>query len=60
MVTLVAVPPKVFPLTVTGVKPQVLPVILKSVSVGGLIHPHDTTKIVPTVVHPAAFLTDMK
>jgi hypothetical protein len=60
MVTLVAVPPKVLPLTVTGAIPQVLPVKLPSVSAGGLIHPHDTTKIVPTVVQPAAFLTDIK
>jgi hypothetical protein len=60
MVTPDAVPPKLFPETVTGIIPQVLPVMLPRVSVGGLIHPHETTKIVPAVVHPAAFLTDIK
>jgi hypothetical protein len=59
-VTLVAVPPKVLPDTVTGNIPHVLPVVLPRVSVGGFMHPQDITKIVPTVVHPAAFLTDIK
>ena len=54
IVTLVAVPPKVFPITVTAVIPQVLPVLLLRVTVGGLIHPHDTGKRPPVVVHPAA------
>ena len=58
IVTLVAVPPKVFPVTVTGFVPQVLPVMLLRVTVGGLMHPHDTGKRGPVVVHPAAFLTE--
>lgn len=41
IVTLVALPPKVFPLTVTGVVPQVLPLMLLNVIVGGLTHWHD-------------------
>jgi hypothetical protein len=56
----VALPPKLFPVTVTGVIPQVLPVVLASVRVGGLIHPHDTANTDPFVVHPAAFLTETK
>ena len=56
-VTLVAVPPKVFPLTVTGDIPQVLPLADLSDSVGGLAHPHDTRKLGPLVVHPSEFLT---
>lgn len=38
----VALPPKVLPLTVTGVIPHVLPLMLLNVNVGGFIHPHDT------------------
>lgn len=57
IVTAVALPPKVLPLTVTGVKPQVFPAILLSVSVGELIQSHDTRKLAPVVVHPAVFLT---
>jgi hypothetical protein len=37
-----------------------LPLLLFRVTVGGLIHPHDTEKITPNVVHPAAFLTAIK
>jgi hypothetical protein len=59
-VTLVAVPPKVLPETVTGNTPHVLPVVLPRVRVGGFMHPQETTKIVPTVVHPARFLTEIK
>jgi hypothetical protein len=58
IVTLVAVPPKLFPVTVTAVVPQVLPLLLLRVTVGGVIHPHDTAKRAPVVVHPAEFLTD--
>jgi hypothetical protein len=58
MVTLVALPPKVLPVTVTAVVPQVLPVMLLSATVGGLIHPQVTVKRVPVVVQPEAFLTD--
>lgn len=57
IVTAVALPPKVLLLTVTGVRPQVLPLILLRVNVGVLTHPHETLKSVPRVVHPAAFLT---
>lgn len=58
IVTLVAVPPKLFPVIVTAVVPQVLLLLLLKVIVGGLIHPHDITKRPPVVVHPAGFLTD--
>ena len=57
-VTLVAVPPKLFPVTVTAIVPHVLALLLLSVIIGGLIHPQDTEKRVPEVVHPPAFLTD--
>ncbi len=59
IVTLPALPPKVFPDTVIGVIPQVLPLILLRVTVGPLTHPHDTLKTVPVVVHPEAFITVM-
>jgi hypothetical protein len=59
MVTLVALPPKLLPVTVTAVIPQVLPDVLLSVTVGGLIHPQVTVKRVPVVVQPDAFLTDI-
>jgi len=42
IVTPVALPPKVLPLTVTGVVPHVFPLMLLSASVGGFVHPHDT------------------
>jgi hypothetical protein len=57
IVTLVALPPNVFPLIVTGDMPQVFPVMVLSDTVGPLTHPHDTVKTLPVVVHPAAFLT---
>jgi hypothetical protein len=57
IITLVAEPPKVFPVTVTADKPQVLPVMLPSVTTGGLIHPHETVKGDPVDIHPAIFLT---
>ena len=47
-------------MTVTAVVPQVLPLLLLRVTVGGLIHPHDTEKGAPKVMHPAAFLTVIK
>jgi hypothetical protein len=58
IITLVAEPLKVFPVTVTTVVPQTLPVLLLKVTAGGFIHSHDTVKRVPVVVHPGAFLTD--
>jgi hypothetical protein len=48
---------KVLPLIVTGVVPQVLPLMLLRVSAGPLAHPHDTEKLLPVVVQPEAFLT---
>jgi hypothetical protein len=57
-VTLVAVPPKLFPVTVTAIVPHVLALLLLSVIIGGLIHPQDTEKRVPGVVQPKAFVTD--
>ena len=57
IVTLVALPPKVLPLIVTGVVPHVLPLMLLSVTAGGLAQPHDTEKLTPVVVHPDEFLT---
>jgi hypothetical protein len=54
IVTNVALPPNVLPLMVTGDMPQVLPLILLSVSAGPFGHPHDTSKLVPVVEHPDA------
>jgi len=51
-VTLVALPPKVLPLTVTAVIPHVLPPLLLNVTLGGLAQSHDTEKTGPVVVHP--------
>jgi hypothetical protein len=47
----------VFPLTVTGVVPHVLPLMLFRASDGPLAHPHDTEKLPPVVVQPEEFLT---
>jgi hypothetical protein len=52
IVTLVALPPKIFPLTVTGAVPHVLPLVEDNDSVGGLAQPHDTRKLAPVAVHP--------
>lgn len=52
-----APPPKVLPLTVTGVVPQVLPEVLLNIKVGGLAQPHDTVNGLPVFVQPEAFLT---
>ena len=57
IVTLVALPPKVFPLTVTAVIPQVLPVVVPSVSSGGLMQPQLTVNSGPMVVHPDVLRT---
>jgi hypothetical protein len=57
MLTLVALPPKVLPLIVTGEVTQVLPLLPERLSVGGFAHPQDTSKLLPVVVHPAEFLT---
>ena len=57
IVTLIALPPKVFPLTVTGVMPHMLPLWLLSVTADGLVQPHETSKKLPVIAHPEAFLT---
>jgi hypothetical protein len=57
--TLVALPPKVFPLILIEVFPQTLPFLLLKVTVGGFEHPHDTRKPAPVVIQPAAFFTEM-
>jgi multidrug efflux pump subunit AcrA (membrane-fusion protein) len=57
IVTLEALPPKVFPLTVIAVVPQVLPLVLLNATAGGFAQPHDTEKLVPVVSHPEEFLT---
>jgi hypothetical protein len=57
IVTLVALPPNEFPVTVTGKIPHVVPLLVLKVTVGGFRHPQDTWKPEPVVVHPAAFLT---
>jgi hypothetical protein len=59
MVTLVADPPKLLPMTVTGVIPHVIPLVLPSVNEGGFTQPHVTEKGGPEVVHPEVFLTDI-
>ena len=50
---------KVFPVILTAVVPQVLPVILVRFRAGAFEHPHDTEKLDPGVIQPAAFLTVM-
>lgn len=59
MVTLVALPPKVFPLTVTAVTPHVLPEVAGRVTRGALTHPQLTEKVMPVVVHPEELRTVM-
>jgi hypothetical protein len=51
-ITLVALPPNVFPEIVTALVPHVLPLVELRKTAGGLIHPHDTTKVLPVFVHP--------
>ena len=56
MVTLVALPPKVLPETVTGFIPQVLPEVSASVRRGGLVHSvipaSDNCTVAPTAKVP--------
>lgn len=59
IVTLVALPPKVFSETVTGIVPHVLPFSALNTRRGGFIHPQETAKMVPTVVQPCIFRTAM-
>lgn len=58
IVTAVADPPKVLPVTVIAAVLHVEPVRLLSVTVGGFTQPHDTAKRLPVVVHPARFRTE--
>ena len=60
IVTAEAVPPKVFPPTVTAVLPHVLPAIALKATSGGLTHAHSISKILPDVMHPAALRTVRK
>jgi hypothetical protein len=59
IVTDVALPPKVLPLTVKAFVPQVVPLMLLSDTVGEFVQPHETEKLTPSVVHPDEFLTVM-
>jgi hypothetical protein len=59
ILTLVALPPNVLPLTVTDDKPQVLPELLLRDTVGGSAHPQVTSKLLPVIVHPNEFITVM-
>ena len=52
IVTLVALPPKVFPVTVIAVIPHVLPDVADSVRSGGFTHPQLTENSGPVVVQP--------
>ena len=47
----------VFPLTVTGTVPQVLPLMLLRVMAGPFTQPHETEKLLPVVEHPDALRT---
>ena len=55
--TLVALPPKVLPLIVTGTPTQAVPLVLLRVREGPFTQPQSTSKLLPVVTHPAAFLT---
>ena len=57
MVTLVAFPPKILPLTITGVVPQVDPPAVNRVTVGPFTHPQSMKKVLPVVVQPDEFRT---
>jgi hypothetical protein len=47
----------VLPLTIMGVVPHVLPLMLLKEREGAFGQPHDTVKLLPVVVQPAAFFT---
>jgi hypothetical protein len=57
MVTLLALPPKVLPETVTGFMPQVLPEVSDSVRRGGFTQPQLTENSGVVAVHPAVLRT---
>ncbi len=54
--TLVAAPPKVFPLTVTASEAQVFPLIELKATVGWLVQLQPTVTVVIVETHPEAFL----
>jgi hypothetical protein len=58
MVTSVALPPNVFPLTVTASVEQVDPLREERLTSGLFIHPQLTVKALPVVMHPELFRTD--
>ncbi len=60
IVTEVALPPKVFPETVTGLIPHILPLVELSKTTGGLTQSHDTGNIPLVVEHPSGFKTVRK
>ena len=57
IVTPVALPLNLLPVTVIIAVPQVLPVMLLRVRAGGFAQPHDISKEGPVVEHPDEFLT---
>jgi len=57
IVTLVALPPKVLPVTVTAVTPQVLPEEAPRVRSGGVTQPQLTENSGPVAVHPEVLRT---
>lgn len=59
IVTLVALPPKVLPLTITAVMPQVLPEVAPRVSRGGFVQLQLTENSGPVVVQSDALRTVM-
>jgi hypothetical protein len=60
MVTLVAFPPKVLPLTTTGVVPQVDPLAVNKLTVGPSTHPQSMENVLPVLVQPDEFRTVME
>ena len=57
IVTLVALPPKLLFITVSGAVPHVDPLTLPRVTVGLLTQPHDTSKLVPVAVQFEELIT---
>jgi len=56
-VTDVALPPNVFPATVNGVVPQMLPLFELRETMGGFTHPQVTANVSPVAAHPSGVLT---
>jgi hypothetical protein len=59
IVTLVALPPNVLPLTLKDVFPHELPLLLLNVTVGGFEHVQATRKLLPVVMQPDEFRTEI-